>query len=31
GPDGTQHGFIRAPLHNDKLAAQLPSVISASN
>ncbi|WP_370600421.1 SCO family protein [Pseudomonas nitroreducens] len=31
GPDGTQHGFIRAPLHNDKLAAQLPSVISANN
>ena len=31
GPDNTQHGFIRAPLHNDKLAAQLPSVINAGN
>ena len=31
GPDGTQHGFIRAPLHNDKLVAQLPSVISPAN
>ncbi len=30
GPDNTQHGFIRAPLHNDKLAAQLPGVIGAN-
>ncbi|WP_068828907.1 SCO family protein [Pseudomonas sp. BMS12] len=27
GPDGTQRGFIRAPLNNDKLAAQLPSLL----
>ncbi|WP_278957323.1 SCO family protein [Aquipseudomonas alcaligenes] len=27
GPDGTQRGFIRAPLNNDKLAAQLPSLV----
>ncbi|MFG0382709.1 SCO family protein [Pseudomonas sp. zbq_18] len=26
GPDGTQRGFIRAPLNNDKLASQLPSL-----
>ncbi len=31
GPDGKQHGFIRAPLNNDKLVAQLPSVISPAN
>ncbi|WP_374438457.1 SCO family protein [Pseudomonas panipatensis] len=30
GPDGTQHGFIRAPLNNAKLAAQLPAVLSQS-
>jgi len=28
GPDGTQRGFIRAPLNNEKLAAQLPGLIS---
>ncbi|QKE65091.1 SCO family protein [Aquipseudomonas campi] len=27
GPDGTQRGFIRAPLNNDKLAAQLPGLL----
>ena len=27
GPDGEQHGFIRAPLNNAKLEAQLPGVI----
>ncbi|HWV09214.1 MAG TPA: SCO family protein [Pseudomonas sp.] len=27
GPDGTQRGFIRAPLNNEKLAAQLPGLI----
>jgi protein SCO1/2 len=27
GPDGTQRGFIRAPLNNAKLAAQLPNLI----
>jgi protein SCO1/2 len=27
GPDGTQRGFIRAPLNNAKLAAQLPGLI----
>ncbi|MBD9483391.1 SCO family protein [Pseudomonas sp. PDM14] len=27
GPDGTQRGFIRAPLNVDKLAAQLPSLL----
>ena len=30
GPDGTQRGFIRAPLHNDKLAAQLPALLKSS-
>ena len=29
GPDGTQRGFIRAPLNNDKLAAQLPGLLGA--
>nr|WP_298136523.1 SCO family protein [uncultured Pseudomonas sp.] len=29
GPDGTQRGFIRAPLNNAKLAAQLPGLITA--
>ncbi|MEL7936345.1 SCO family protein [Pseudomonas delhiensis] len=28
GPDGTQHGFIRAPLNNAKLAEQLPKVLA---
>ncbi|HBO3549347.1 cytochrome c oxidase copper chaperone SenC [Pseudomonas aeruginosa] len=27
GPDGEQHGFIRAPLNNAKLEAQLPGVL----
>jgi len=27
GPDGTQRGFIRTPLNNEKLAAQLPGLI----
>lgn len=27
GPDGRQHGFIRAPLNNEKLRAQLPLLI----
>ena len=26
GPDGTQRGFIRAPLNNTKLVAQLPAM-----
>jgi len=29
GPDGSQRGFIRAPLNNDKLAAQLPGLLDA--
>ena len=29
GPDGTQRGFIRAPLNNEKLAAQLPGLIES--
>ncbi|MWV10924.1 redoxin domain-containing protein [Pseudomonas sp. R-28-1W-6] len=29
GPDGTQRGFIRAPLNNDKLAAQLPGLLQS--
>lgn len=28
GPDGTQRGFIRAPINNAKLAAQLPGLVS---
>ena len=28
GPDGTQRGFIRAPLNNQKLLAQLPSLLA---
>ena len=28
GPDGTQRGFIRAPLNNVKLVAQLPVMVS---
>ncbi|WP_339463677.1 SCO family protein [Pseudomonas sp. EA_105y_Pfl2_R69] len=27
GPDGTQRGFIRAPINNAKLAAQLPGLL----
>ena len=27
GPDGTQRGFIRAPLNNAKLVAQLPVML----
>ena len=27
GPDGTQRGFIRAPLNSQKLAAQLPGLV----
>jgi protein SCO1/2 len=27
GPDGTQRGFIRAPLNNQKLLAQLPGLL----
>ncbi|WP_455920971.1 SCO family protein [Pseudomonas putida] len=27
GPDGTQRGFIRAPLNGPKLAAQLPALV----
>ena len=27
GPDGTQRGFIRAPLNNQKLIAQLPGLL----
>ena len=30
GPDGTQRGFIRAPINNAKLAAQLPGLVSGS-
>jgi len=30
GPDGTQRGFIRAPINNAKLAEQLPGLISGS-
>lgn len=29
GPDGTQRGFIRAPLNNDKLAEQLPALLKS--
>ena len=28
GPDGTQRGFIRAPLNNAKLAVQIPQMVS---
>ena len=31
GPDGTQRGFIRAPLNNAKLAAQLPGLLDRVN
>ncbi|WP_437879640.1 SCO family protein [Pseudomonas sp. LRF_L74] len=30
GPDGTQRGFIRAPINVEKLARQLPGLISGS-
>lgn len=30
GPDGTQRGFIRAPVNNDKLAEQLPGLLKSS-
>ena len=30
GPDGTQRGFIRAPLNNQKLKAQLPGLLGGS-
>lgn len=29
GPDGRQRGFIRAPLNNEKLKAQLPTVLQS--
>lgn len=29
GPDGTQRGFIRAPLNNQKLATQLPVLVGS--
>lgn len=31
GPDGKQRGFIRAPLNNAKLAAQLPGLLDRVN
>ncbi|AYC30922.1 SCO family protein [Pseudomonas cavernae] len=31
GPDGTQRGFIRAPLNNQKLAVQLPQLLATDN
>lgn len=31
GPDGTQRGFIRAPLNNAKLLAQLPALVSRAD
>jgi protein SCO1/2 len=31
GPDGTQRGFIRAPLNNDKLATQLPGLLKGED
>lgn len=31
GPDGTQRGFIRAPLNNEKLAAQLPGLLQSAD
>ncbi|MEX6500526.1 SCO family protein [Pseudomonas zhanjiangensis] len=31
GPDGTQRGFIRAPLNNVKLLAQLPGLVSRAD
>ncbi|WP_339409464.1 SCO family protein [Pseudomonas sp. EA_35y_Pfl2_R5] len=30
GPDGKQRGFIRAPINNSKLAAQLPGLLDRS-
>lgn len=31
GPDGKQRGFIRAPINNAKLAAQLPGLLNTVN
>lgn len=31
GPDGRQHGFIRAPLNNQKLKEQLPGLLTEKN
>lgn len=31
GPDGSQRGFIRAPLNNQKLKEQLPGLLTGSN
>jgi protein SCO1/2 len=31
GPDGRQHGFIRAPLNNQKLKEQLPGLLTAKD
>jgi protein SCO1/2 len=31
GPDGRQHGFIRAPLNNQKLKEQLPGLLTEQN
>jgi protein SCO1/2 len=31
GPDGKQRGFIRAPINNTKLAAQLPGLLNRVN
>ncbi|MDF3193110.1 SCO family protein [Pseudomonas sp. 1928-m] len=31
GPDGKQRGFIRAPINNTKLAAQLPGLLNTVN
>jgi protein SCO1/2 len=31
GPDGKQRGFIRAPINNTKLAAQLPGLLKAES
>ncbi|MDU9411315.1 SCO family protein [Pseudomonas sp. zfem005] len=31
GPDGTQRGFIRAPLNNQKLKDQLPSLLAPAS
>ena len=31
GPDGTQRGFIRAPLNNQKLKEQLPVLVTPAS
>ncbi|KZS00724.1 SCO1, -like protein, partial [Daphnia magna] len=31
GPDGTQRGFIRAPLNNQKLKDQLPTLLAPAS